>query len=377
MKTPWKELFLLFREERKQFLYFSILLLLFFLVRWTIPYWYPSDEAFLKQVRVELIEAEDKSDKKAKFSNVAEASIDINTNDTCDWQQLGFSLRQSEIIINFKNLIGGFESKQELKKVFIINEEKYNLIESFLFIEPDFKKEKTEIAVNRKPEIVYSEKQQPKKTYSPFKFNPNKVTLGNLKAMGFSERQISNLENYRKSGGVYYKKADFARLYSISEKEYEIFEPYIILDSIKKSQKPKKVIRDILDLNTCDSIDLIKMKGIGAYYAHLIIKYRDKLGGYHSSDQLYEIEKIPVETITYCKELLSVDAEFEVKKMDLNSDDFKGFMKHPYFDYYHTKKIFDYKNKKGKFTSLHELNKVGFIEPDFVVKIKPYLKIKK
>jgi len=52
-------------------------------------------------------------------------------------------------------------------------------------------------------------------------------------------------------------------------------------------------------------------------------------------------------------------------------------MKHPYFDYYHTKKIFDYKNKKGKFTSLHELNKVGFIEPDFVVKIKPYLKIKK
>ncbi len=103
--------------------------------------------------------------------------------------------------------------------------------------------------------------------------------------------------------------------------------------------------------------------------------YGKKLGGYHSVNQIYEINNIKNENLIKFMNKLYVEPNLDLKKMDLNSDNFKGFMKHPYFDYYHTKKLFHYKNKNRKFTSLQDLKKVGFIDPDYVDKITPYLKI--
>ena len=142
MKTPWKELFILFKEERKQLLYFSILLVIFMSARWTISYWQPVDSWFLSSVNLELKKAKKKEQDQTNYRLSKITPININTNDTIKWIQLGFSKRQSEIIINFKNLIGGFESKVELKKVFIIDEEKYSFVEPFLLVDENFKRKK-------------------------------------------------------------------------------------------------------------------------------------------------------------------------------------------------------------------------------------------
>ena len=148
MKSPWKELFLLYKEERKQFLFFSILIISILAIRWTIPYWYPIDEQFLEQVNLEIINSDTVLKQKNSYKNIDIVPFDINTDDTNKWRKLGFSKRQSEIILNFKSLIGGFESKQELKKVFIINDEKFLEIESFLFVDQNFKK------INRETEMA-------------------------------------------------------------------------------------------------------------------------------------------------------------------------------------------------------------------------------
>ena len=59
-----------------------------------------------------------------------------------EWEQLGFSEKQSEIIFNYIDIRGGIKDKEELKEIFVINDDKYKELESFVNIP---KKEEDEI----------------------------------------------------------------------------------------------------------------------------------------------------------------------------------------------------------------------------------------
>lgn len=59
------------------------------------------------------------------------------------------------------------------------------------------------------------------------------------------------------------------------------------LDSVKKAVESR-----VVELNGCDSTQLLKVPGIGPYYASAIIKLRDELGGLAHIEQLLEIRGI-------------------------------------------------------------------------------------
>ncbi len=71
-------------------------------------------------------------------------------------------------------------------------------------------------------------------TQAYFSFNPNTVNETDLQRLGFSEKQIRNLLNYRKAGGKFYQKADFQKLYFVNDSIYAIYEAYIIIPQQKK-----------------------------------------------------------------------------------------------------------------------------------------------
>lgn len=108
-------------------------------------------------------------------------------------------------------------------------------------------------------------------------------------------------------GRVYTKPSDFARLYGLTAKQYRELEPYITISSDYRPAsellpKEKQVERDTvrypvkisptehIALNTADTTMLRKVPGIGSYYAHRIVSYRERLGGFVDVEQLREIE---------------------------------------------------------------------------------------
>jgi competence ComEA-like helix-hairpin-helix protein len=229
-------------------------------------------------------------------------------------------------------------------------------------------------------------------TFSLQPFNPNKASLAELTEIGFNDKQANNVIAYREKVGPFEVKSDFKKLYTITDSMYDVLKPYLNLpDSIKDfennrdsiadnrniADNPKKVNAPVssIDINTCDSLQLLELWGIGPYYAQIIIAYREKLGGFVSVEQLQEVKGIRPESLKQLQSYFYVHESFEPRKIDINSDNFKEFLEHPYFDYYHTKKLFDYRNQHGKFTSLHALKKVGYIEKDYVDKVSPYLKV--
>lgn len=123
-------------------------------------------------------------------------------------------------------------------------------------------------------------------------FDPNKLNAVMSKTSGLSDRQSKVIMNYLAKGGVFRTKKDFKKMYCIDEAQYHTLEPFLLLpDSFVKPDFKKKAEKrnSIVDIATADSASLLSIRGIGPVFASRIIKYRDKLGGFYSVEQLLEV----------------------------------------------------------------------------------------
>ena len=62
-----------------------------------------------------------------------------------------------------------------------------------------------------------------------FRFNPNTITLDSLQLLGFSQRQAQTILNYRSKGGIFRRREDFARMYTVDSAMYASLEEYIFI----------------------------------------------------------------------------------------------------------------------------------------------------
>jgi competence ComEA-like helix-hairpin-helix protein len=227
-------------------------------------------------------------------------------------------------------------------------------------------------------ENVYGKKG--KQVFTPFHFCPDTMKIKDWQRLGFSEKQALQIEKYLSKGGKFVKKEDFKKLYCVSEETYQLLEPYIHISSSKKEnerqEKPNLAVKSIpkLELNEADSIDLLKISGIGAKIASQIISYRSKLGGFVHIDQLKEVKFIDEERFTKIAPYLQVN-NANIKKINVNEASISLLVKHPYIDYYLAKSIVNQRDKKGKYASLEEMKKALLIHDELYQKIAPYLRV--
>lgn len=212
---------------------------------------------------------------------------------------------------------------------------------------------------------------------TPFSFNPNTIKEEEMKQMGFNDKQIRIILNFRNKGGKFYKKEDFKKMYCISSEEYKIIEPFICIPENHKTPqnieiKSKPIF--IAELNSADTNDLQEIKGIGSAFARRIANYRDKLGGFVKKEQLREVYGI--DSLKYAQIHASITINpSTIRKININKADIKELKKHPYFDYYTAKSIVTYRMQHGDYKSVSDIKKVNLIYDDFYNKIFPYLTV--
>lgn len=140
----------------------------------------------------------------------------------------------------------------------------------------------------------------------------------------------------------------------------------MIPDSFRTELPP-----DPIELNTADSLSLIKLKGIGPYYAKRILQYRSRLGGYYAVRQLKELNMTYFDVDSNAH-LFTADPSLILKK-DLDSMSFKEVLRHPYLEYEEVRLIFEAKNKY-KHISFHILKENKVLPAHKLKKIKPYFR---
>lgn len=108
-----------------------------------------------------------------------------------------------------------------------------------------------------------------------FMFNPNTATVEELVRLGFSDKQAASIDNYRKKGGRFRRKEDFARSFVVSDEIYRRLESFIDIP--------------LTDINRADSAAFDALPGIGPYFAAKMVERRRRLCGYSNPEQLLDI----------------------------------------------------------------------------------------
>lgn len=224
-----------------------------------------------------------------------------------------------------------------------------------------------------------------------FPFDPNTADSTDLLSLGLQPWQVRSIYKYRAAGGVYRRKEDFARLYGLTDKQYRELEPYI---RIGKGYQPYVVINEPrprhvnvpesiaahsqtpvklkagqkIELNGADTAQLMRVPGIGRYYARQIVNRRTWLGGFYTVDQLVEIEYLPKEAINYF--YVNTGA---VRKINLNKASISDMKRHPYINYYQAKDIVDFRRLRGPIKSIEDLRLMKDFTDKDIEKIKHYV----
>ncbi len=225
-----------------------------------------------------------------------------------------------------------------------------------------------------------------KHTLERFSFNPNTATIAQLSRLGFKPYVCENIINYRKAGGSFSIKADLQKIYGISNDRIDELWSFIELPEEKPSRvelvsnetektqitakKPTPTIEK-LELNTVTAEQLQQIQGIGPAYSKRIVEYRNKLGGFISSEQLFEVWGIKEEIVI--KLIEQSEIRNSPNKIDINTDSLKHLYFHPYIDYNTAKVIHNYRKQRGRLDSIEQLKEIKIISDSLYQKIYPYL----
>jgi competence protein ComEA len=223
--------------------------------------------------------------------------------------------------------------------------------------------------------------QSPKDSYNknapPFPFDPNTLDEKGWEKMGLPAKTIRTIANYRSKGGKFYQREDLKKIWDLPEGFYEHVEAFInIPPTISPVNYPNKEKREtrftIIDISKADTTAFIALPGIGSKLAARIVNFRDKLGGFHSIDQIGETYGLPDTTFQKIKVYLHCPGN-TLQKINLNTATKDELKIHPYIRWNLANAIIEYRTQHGNFNSLEDLKKINLIDESTYNKIIPYL----
>ena len=225
------------------------------------------------------------------------------------------------------------------------------------------------------------------KSRNLFPFDPNSIDHAGFQKLGLTDKQIKCIFKYRDRGGIFKQKSDFAKMYVISQEEYQLLAPYIQLpENAAGTQYQEQGAKDNttsfestpsrkswkIELNSADTTELKGIRGFGSFTSKKIIAYRENLGGFLDVNQLLEVWPIKPELLDSVREFIVLDTTM-IEKININSVELERLKKHPYITIPQAKSLIAYRNKHGPFLQIIDIKKSVLIDEITFGRLKPYL----
>jgi competence ComEA-like helix-hairpin-helix protein len=303
--------------------------------------------------------------------------FDPNSASKEDFINLGISLKTAQTIINFRSKGAKFFKKEDFKKVYGLKGSDFERLKSFIQIE---KKEK-EFQPFAKNEIQQS---YDALIVNHIAFDPNTADEKTLLQNGIPQHVASTIIKYRSSGANFQVKEDLKKIYTLKDDIYQKIEPFIEIVPQEKKEtvrvfepksdfpKEENVMANIsIDINDSAAEDWQKLRGIGPSFAKRIITFRNRLGGFHSIEQVGETYGLPDSTFQKIKTQLQPSAIYQ--KINLNKATESELKSHPYISWNQAKLIISYRKMHGNYKNVNELLQIGALKKEWLDKLKYYL----
>lgn len=148
-----------------------------------------------------------------------------NNLDVKGWMNLGFSEKQSQSLIKYKNSIHGFKVKTDVQKSFVVSDEKYADLEPYIVIDEvstvqfiDEQNEEIEFELNEDLKQV----------------DINTASEEELqKVKGIGEKLSERIIKYRNLLGGFHSVSQLTEVYGMSKENYNLIQPQVTVSAIK------------------------------------------------------------------------------------------------------------------------------------------------
>ena len=201
-----------------------------------------------------------------------------------------------------------------------------------------------------------------------------------LASIGFSEKQAEAVVKYRDAIGGITSEQALRACYVVSEEMADRLMPYVIFSEQKiesktdaKESEKKADVTALVEINYADMVALVSVDGIGEKSAAEIIKYREMLGGYHSVEQLAELNCVTEENFVKFLSQICCDS-CKIKKIDINFAGPKELERHPYVSAQALRRIIKHQKLKGGWSRIEEMTEDNILSEDEAKRLAPYLR---
>ena len=177
--------------------------------------------------------------------------------------------------------------------------------------------------------------------------------------------RVSKVSRVSRVGRGWRSKKEEIRSMKYEErgKKYEL--------SRNKNNWGRKSAIPVIDINTADSLEWVAMPGIGPGFAHRILLFREKLGGFYTVSQLKEVYGLDSAWVNSHHAQLKLGRGV-YRKFRINLLDWKSF-RHPYIPYAQAKLVLNYRAQHGAFRDFEQLKAVTLLDIKSWERMIPYL----
>ena len=221
-----------------------------------------------------------------------------------------------------------------------------------------------------------------------FYFDPNTISADEWKNLGISERTTQTIKNYISKGGRFRKPEDLGKIFGLPKPQYQRLLPFVRIPAGEQTAFSSVLPRNkkafttsanrtatIIDINLADTSGFIALPGIGSKLANRIIAFREKLGGFHTVDQVKETYGLQDSTFVKILPFLKCDASM-VRQLNINTVDVATLGSHPYFKWNLANAIVNYRKEHGEYKEVEDLLQINIIPERTFQKLAPYCKVR-
>lgn len=129
--------------------------------------------------------------------------FDPNELNADQWQALGFTEKQANVIVNYrdKNLRGSFKSLEDIQKCFVISADKFEEMKPWIKLSVSAKGKDEKLALQEKTDFAT--------------VDLNQINFRQLKEFGFTEKDAAMILSFRKKLGGFINKQQLLETYDI------------------------------------------------------------------------------------------------------------------------------------------------------------------
>lgn len=271
------------REQKGVWILISLIIFSYFGFELYGAYFKNSGEIISKKEFERIVSELNNGKEDASFSKNPEFNIfsfDANKIKEDSLMLLGFSKSLSRRYVNFRNSIGGFKKKADIKRVYGLNDSIYKSIEHFAFInQSDFT---VADKYNRlePPELV-GKKESLKSNLATDNLNLPKLKIDLnsalkedlMKINGVGDVLSRRIIKFRNAIGGFYKISQLFEVYGVDSANLDLSNIDLVVDTTSLNK---------IDLNSCKLETLSRHIYITLYQAKILMAYREQHGSFKS-----------------------------------------------------------------------------------------------